>query len=127
MANKLEAGKIYKATKVHSGTSARGPWMLTVVADDRGRNEITLFIKNTDCDLKDKGQFKIKELVSVTLGVRKGRGEDVKWYPSYTAEAVVEPIQSEFSDLEDVDPGDPWKTFAPDPFAFDPGADELPY
>lgn len=125
MANKLEKGGIYKATRVKAGTSARGPWMLTVVADDRGRNEITLFIKNSDCDLKDNGQFKIKELVSMTLGVRKGKGEDVKWYPSYTAEAIIEPIQSEFSDLEDIDPSDPWKTLAGDPFAIDP-ENELP-
>lgn len=125
MATKLEAGQLYKAAQVRSGESSKGPWMLTGVVDERGKNEITLFIRNTDCNLRDGQQFKIKELCSITLGVRKSKKDD-KWFPSYSAEAIIEPIASEFEDLDGMeDESDPWASLSPSEI-FENREDDLP-
>lgn len=128
MATKLEDGQIYKAAAVKTGKSSRGPWMFTSVVDDRGKNEITLFIRNTDCNLRDGQRFKITDIAGITLGVRKGKGQyEGKWFPSYTADVVIEPIASEFDDLPDIKDGDdPWSALVGgDPFEV-PEEDQLP-
>lgn len=107
MATKITAGQIYKAKGVKSGTSSRGDWMMTHVADERGRNEITLFITNLPCNLAENQQFKVKCIDEVVLGVRRNKNpEKAEWYPSYTVNVQVEPIASEFPDL-DME-SDPW-------------------
>ena len=98
MPNKIEKGKNYKAVKARQGESSRGPWEFVTVQDQRGKNEITLFVVNTPSGIAPNQRFKVTDIMSVSLGAR--RGSDEKWYQSYSADVVIEPIPDEFEGIE---------------------------
>lgn len=103
MPNKLIVGEIYRAERFRTGESARGRWELVSVKDDRKKNEITIFPVNIPTGVTERGQFRIKKIVSMTNGMKKDR--EGKWSVNVTCEAEIEAITSDIPGFGDDLPG----------------------
>ena len=90
MPNKLTVGEIYRAERTRSGESARGPWELISLKDAKRQNEITIFPTNIPTGVTEKGQFRIKKIISLTNGKKKDQNGN--WAVNVTCEAEVEAI-----------------------------------
>ena len=93
MPNKLIVGEIYRAERVRSGESARGPWELISLKDAKKQNEITIFPTNNPTGVTEKGQFRIKKIVSLTNGKKKDQNGN--WGVNVTCEAEIEAITTD--------------------------------
>ena len=65
---KIEKGGTSTATRFRSGENDRGYWELIVVkAEGRARQKLTIFPTNTPTGIKEKDQFVIKDITSVSV------------------------------------------------------------
>lgn len=103
MATMVEKGMNYTAQRVRSGSSPKGQWELISVVDNRGKNPITVYVRNMPCGVVEGQKFNVEELFSVKYGFKKDKFE--KWQPSISCEATVHPIASEY-DTEILGQGD---------------------
>ena len=113
----IEAGKNYTAKKALHGSSSKGEWEMLAVQDNRGKNEIAVWVRNKPSGVKEGQKFHIETIHDVKWGFRKDKNQ--RWQPSCSIEASVEPIESEFDtglagqgvdvDWEEMkNEGDPW-------------------
>lgn len=108
---KLTVDEVYTANKFRSGSSGRGDWEMFCVLDEKGKNEIAIYPTNMPTGGRENCSFKLKNIVEVKNGVRKGT--DGKWYPAVSVSGEVEVIKSDINlDVDfDVDEGTlPWET-----------------
>ena len=93
----------YKASRVRSGTAAKGDWELVVVkAEGRARQEVTVFAENVPSGVVEDGKFRVKEIRSLSL--RQKKDYDGNWTrQDVSISAVIEPADTEQAvDLEDL-------------------------
>ena len=104
---KLTVGERYTAGKFRSGESRNGAWELLTVADEKGKNEISIFPSNIPVKGRDGCDFVVKSIGEVKFGFKKGT--DGVWHPQCSVSAEVEVIESDI-DLSFVDDGPlPWE------------------
>ena len=105
---KLEVGQRYHSDKFFSGNSSNGPWELLNVADDKGKNDISIFPANLPSGAHENCDFVIKEIKEVKFGPKKSKTTD-KWFQQCTISAVIEVIKSDII-VDDFDDGPlPWE------------------
>lgn len=90
--NKLEAGKVYTAVRQRQGSSAGGSWELLATQDERGSNDIAVFVANRPSGVKEGGKFRIEKILSVSYGNKKDANGN--WRASISADAEVTAVQS---------------------------------
>ena len=115
------------AKRCRSGVSSKGPWELITFSDNNGRNEITIWVKNSPSGVTEGQQFHIDDIIEVKFGMKKNNND--RWQPQCSIDATVSAIASEFDDglagTGDVNwselqgAEDPWANISPD--------EELPY
>ena len=72
--NRIEAGKVYTAVRQRSGSSASGDWELLATQDERGNNDIAVFVVNTPSNVKEGGKFRIEKQYCVWYDHKKMNG-----------------------------------------------------
>lgn len=97
---KVTKGERYTATVFRSGQSERGAWEMIKVADNNGKNELTIFPSNIPSGVGEQGDFLLKDILEVRVGFRKSKKDD-KWYQETNITAEVEAIKSDivFEDI----------------------------
>ncbi len=90
--NKLEAGKIYTAVRQRTGSSANGSWELLATQDDRGANDIAVFVTNLPSNVAEGGKFRIERIHSVSYGNKKDSAGN--WRASISINADVSPVMT---------------------------------
>ena len=65
--NRIETGKVYTAVRQRRGSSAGGDWELLATQDERGNNDIAVFVVNTPSNVHEGGKFRIERIVSVSF------------------------------------------------------------
>jgi hypothetical protein len=83
----LKEGMILPLTEARSGEGRRGPWFFVPARSDKGHDRITIWAANPQEAAALTGVAKIAKIRSVKLSARKGNDE--KWYPDYSVEAVL--------------------------------------
>lgn len=86
--NLLEKDGVYKALRVRTGTSTKGPWKMLVTADDGGNNQVPVFVYNPEIKINDGEFFRIVEIRNIRFGHMKNAAGN--WEPNCTVNAVVE-------------------------------------
>lgn len=88
---RIETGSTYTASRVRSGTSARGDWELIVVKPDgRARQEITIFPTNIPSGVIEGCLFTVENIIAVEVKAQKNK--DGTWGKDVTKlEAIVSP------------------------------------
>lgn len=89
--NKLKSGEVYTAVSSKSGRSRMGDWELLLTKDERGRNDIAIFVQNLPSTVSEGDTFRIDRIHSVSSGFRKG--ENDKWQPAITIDADVTVVE----------------------------------
>lgn len=123
----VSKGKRLHGKDFRSGTSARGPWEMVHVTDEKGQNEVTIWFNNVPSGMTASGgDFVVKEILEVKNGKRKSKTTD-KWFPSVDFEIIAEVCQPDttFDDavaagdvtFEDVGGGFSVATAGTDPWA----------
>ena len=121
---KIDLMAEYKAERVRSGNSSRGPWELIVVRENgRAKKEITIWANNRPSGVTEGSMFRITKITSLKYGARRDGNNN--WRDDVSIEADVEPASftdpNGFGDMDDC----PF-TMSDDPFAntdFDSAAD----
>ena len=90
--NRIETGKVYTAVRQRSGSSANGDWELLATQDERGNNDIAVFVVNTPSNVKEGGKFRIEKIVSVSYGNKKDASGN--WRASVSVNAEVSAVMS---------------------------------
>ena len=95
--NKLETGKVYTAIRQRSGTNSGGNWELLATQDERGSNDITVFVANIPSQVPEGGRFRIEKIHSVSFGNKKD--STGSWRTAISINAEVCPVMTyaEFS------------------------------
>lgn len=99
--NRIEAGKVFTAARTRTGTNSNGKnWELIVTQDERGNNDIAIFVANMPSNVKEGGNFRIDKILSVSYGNRKDN--DGNWRANISVNAVVTAVEShgEFTSRE---------------------------
>lgn len=102
--NRIEAGKVYTAARQRTGSTERGSWELLAVTDERGNNEIAVFVANRPSKVAEGGKFRIEKINSVSYGNKKDQSGN--WRASISIDAVVTPVQSYEQFSNQADDGD---------------------
>ena len=99
--NKLEIGNVYTAVRQRTGTSANGDWELLATQDDRGNNDIAVFVANRPSNVQEGGKFRIEKILAVSYGNKKDNSGN--WRASISINAEVTAVQSysQFVEAED--------------------------
>lgn len=107
----VKPGEIYKALTFKSGTGEKGDWELVHIADDKGKNRTTIFITNVPSGVRENGQFKVKSIDLMKIGMKKDQRTQA-WHLEASAGCTVEAIASDidpvFTELGEAD-GDDWE------------------
>lgn len=90
--NKLETGKVYTAARQRTGSSAAGEWEMLATQDDRGNNDIAVFVNNRPSGVAEGGKFRIDKITSVSYGNKKDASGN--WRASISINADVSAVQS---------------------------------
>ena len=100
--NRIEAGKIYTATRRRQGTSSVGEWELIVTQDERGYNDVAIFVANHPTTIQEGDKFRIDQITGMSLGSRKST--DGTWHQAVSVNAVISPVETyeEFKATQDV-------------------------
>lgn len=123
----ITKGKRLFGKDFRSGTSARGPWEMVHVTDEKGQNEVTVWFNNCPTGMTAPGgAFIVKDIIEVKNGKRKSKTTD-KWFQSVDFEIVAEicPPDTSFDDavasgdvtFEDVGGGFTVATVESDPWS----------
>ena len=100
--NKLRSGEVYTAVKSRKGQSRMGNWELLLTTDERGKNDIAIFVRNLPSTVNEGDTFRIDRILSVSNGFRKG--EDDKWQPAIAIDADVTVVErAAFKPAEEAD------------------------
>ena len=97
--NRIETGKVYTAVRQRSGSSANGEWELLATQDERGNNDIAVFVVNTPSNVKEGGKFRIEKIVSVSYGNKKDNSGNWRASVSVNAEVSAVMTYDEFSQI----------------------------
>lgn len=69
---KIEKGGTYRAYRVRSGVSEKGPWELIAIKGDKGdRREMTLYVINYPSNIREFEEFKVTGIESVQVNAEK--------------------------------------------------------
>ena len=88
--NRLETGKVYTAVRQRTGNSAGGSWEMLATQDERGNNDIAVFVTNIPSQIPEGGKFRIERIFSVSCGNRKDSAGN--WRASISVNAEVSPV-----------------------------------
>lgn len=124
--NRMTVGNIYVASFALAGNSSKGPYELIRVTDERGKDEITVFVNN-ECmptGITKGDRFMLSKITEVSHYWRKGQvyNKETKqktegWVEHFDINADIKRISS---DLEGID------VDLPDDFAGVAPWDEVP-
>lgn len=90
--NKLEIGKVYTAARQRTGSSANGDWELLATQDERGNNDIAVFVANRPSNVPEGGKFRIERILNVSYGNKKDASGN--WRASISVSAEVTAVES---------------------------------
>ena len=90
--NRIEAGKIYTATRRRQGTSSVGEWELIVTQDERGYNDVAIFVANRPTTIREGDKFRIDQITGMSLGSRKSN--DGTWHQAVSVNAIISPVET---------------------------------
>lgn len=93
--NRIEAGKVYKAVRVRTGSGKNGAWELIVTQDEKGHNDIAVFAENLPSGVAEGGSFRVEKISTLSYGMKRDSAGE--WRPSVSVNAEVTPVGS-FSD-----------------------------
>ncbi|MDO5444013.1 MAG: hypothetical protein Q4F31_00140 [Eubacteriales bacterium] len=100
--NRIETGSIFTAVRQRTGTSSARDWELLLTQDERGHNDIALFVENRPSGVKEGGKFRVEKIHSVSYGMKKDQSGE--WRPSISVNADVTAVESyeEFKNTSDL-------------------------
>ena len=90
--NRIETGKVYTAVRQRTGSSANGDWELLATADERGNNDIAVFVSNRPSNVREGGKFRVEKINSVSYGNKKDAQGN--WRASISIDAEVAAVES---------------------------------
>ena len=90
--NRIETGKVYTAVRQRTGASANGEWELLATKDERGNNDIAVFVANRPSNVIEGGSFRIDKIISVSYGNKKDASG--VWRASISVDALVTAVES---------------------------------
>ena len=90
--NKLEIGKVYTAARQRTGSSANGEWELLATQDERGNNDIAVFVANRPSNVAEGGKFRLDKILNVSYGNKKDASGN--WRASVSVNAEVTAVES---------------------------------
>lgn len=126
--NRLSVGNIYVASFAFAGNSSRGPYELVRVTDERGKDEITIFVNN-DCipsGIAKGDKFVLSKITEAAHYWRKGQvyNKETKqreegWVEHFDLNADIKRVSSDLDGIEGGLPDDfegvaPWDELSPD-------------
>ena len=120
--NRLSIGNIYLAEWSYSGENSRGKYEMLKVVNEKGRDEITIFVNNKPSGIARGDRFCLNKVTDVIRKKRKGsvwnyetKQKEEGWILDVEINADVTRVDN---DLDGLDGS------LPDEFA---GADDLPW
>ena len=90
--NRIETGNIFTAVRQRTGKSSGGDWELLLTQDERGHNDIALFVENRPSGVKEGGKFRVEKILSVSYGMKKDSNGE--WRPAISVNAEVTAVES---------------------------------
>lgn len=91
--NILEVGQSYTANRAKSGSSSRGDWEFVSVVNERGKEEVTIWVDNTPSGVTEGGKFKIVEVTKFGVTNRKDKDGNWRQEPSFTCKILAEKFE----------------------------------
>lgn len=85
--------EVYTATKVHSGTSAKGPWELIVLEGKSNNDRLPIWVDNVPCNIAQGMKFTISLISGVNIKHKKPTEQYNKWQDEYSINAFVVPVE----------------------------------
>lgn len=86
--------EVYTATKVHSGTSAKGPWELIVLEGKSNNDRLPIWVENVPCNIVQGMKFCIAHISGVNIKHIKPSDRYDKWQDEYSIKATVIPAET---------------------------------
>ena len=120
--NRMTVGNIYVASFALAGNSAKGPYELIRVTDERGKDEITVFV-NDGCmptGITKGDRFMLSKITEVSHYWRKGlvynretKQKEEGWVEHFDINADIKRVSNELDGIEAEFPDDfagvaPW-------------------
>lgn len=99
--NRINVGDVCKAAKRRFGSTDKGDWEMLITQDERGHNDIVVFVSNRPSNVEENGCFRIDKINSVSYGNKKGT--DGNWYASVSIDAEVSSVMTQSEYLKKVD------------------------
>lgn len=90
--NRIETGRVYTAARRREGTSSIGEWELIVTQDERGYNDVAIFVANRPTGIREGGKFRIDQITGMSFGSRKG--SDGAWHQAVSVNAIISPVET---------------------------------
>lgn len=90
--NRIETGRVFTAVRQRTGTSSGGEWELLLTQDERGHNDIALFVENRPSGVREGGKFRVEKILSVSYGNKKDQNGE--WRPAISVNAEVTAVES---------------------------------
>ena len=86
--------EVYTATKVHSGTSSKGPWELIVLEGKTKNDRLPIWVQNVPCNIVEGAKFAIAAINGASIKHIKPSDKYDKWQDEFSIDAVVMPIEA---------------------------------
>lgn len=90
--NRIEVGMVYTAVRQKTGSKNGRDWELLATEDERGRNEIAVFVSNRPSNVPQGGSFRVEKINNVSYSNRKDQNGN--WRANISIEAEVSYVQS---------------------------------
>ena len=113
--NRLSVGNIYTASFAFSGSSSKGPYEIIRVTDDRGKDDITIFV-NPSCiptNIMKGDRFRLNKVTEVAHYWRKGqvwnkekKQREEGWEERFDINADVKKLENDLPELNASEFGD---------------------
>ena len=96
---RIKIGDVYRAERVRSGVSNNGDWKFVVVKENK--DELVMWLTNTDVLINEGGQFRIKSVDAVTkkrVPYKEGKvckdrtDKNVEWRSDVDVNVTIETV-----------------------------------
>jgi len=129
--NRVSVGSIYVAAWAYSGENSRGKYEMLKVTNEKGKEDITIFVNNVPTGIAKGERFCLNKITDVIVKWRKGqvwnsntKKREEGWVQEFDINADVSRVSSAFdgvstdvleNELDGFDVGvAPWDELSPD-------------
>ena len=122
--NRMTVGNVYQASFALSGNSSKGPYEILKVTDERGKDEITLFVNpaSMPTNIAKGDRFRLNKITEISHYWKKGqvynkekKCKEEGWEERYEFNVEVKRLDNDLPEMDATEFGDdfggqlPWE------------------